>query len=65
MPFDWPAPNTKSLELRAAMSLSQLRVLQGKKREAYSQLFPIYAEFTEQADTKDLQSAGILLDRLR
>ena len=41
----------KSLELRAAMSLSRLWQRQGKRAEAYELLAPIYGWFTEGFDT--------------
>ena len=54
----------KSLELRAAMSLSRLWQQQGKKEEAHSMLAEIYGWFTEGFDTKDLQEAKALLEEL-
>jgi predicted ATPase len=54
----------KSLELRAAMSLSRLWQQQGKRAEAYALLAPIYGWFTEGFDTADLQEAKALLDEL-
>src|SRR5262249_38749513 len=54
----------KSLELRAAMSLSRLWQQQGKRREAYDLLAPIYHWFTEGFDTADLQDARALLEEL-
>jgi predicted ATPase len=51
----------KSLELRAAMSLSRLWQRQGKRQEAYDLLAPIYGWFTEGFDTADLQEAKTLL----
>jgi len=51
----------KSLELRAAMSLSRLWQQQGKRAEAYELLAPIYGWFTEGIDTADLQEAKVLL----
>jgi predicted ATPase len=54
----------KSLELRAAMSLSRLWQAQGKKEEAGSLLSEIYAWFTEGFDTKDLIEAKALLGEL-
>jgi predicted ATPase len=55
----------KSLELRAAMSLSRLWQQQGKQAEAYELLAPIYGWFTEGFDTADLQEAKALLEELR
>jgi predicted ATPase len=54
----------KSLELRAAMSLSRLWQQQGKPDEARALLAPIYGWFTEGFDTADLQEAKALLDEL-
>ncbi|HSX77531.1 MAG TPA: hypothetical protein VLQ80_03005, partial [Candidatus Saccharimonadia bacterium] len=52
----------KSLELRAATSLSRLWQRQGKRAEAYELLAPIYGWFTEGFDTPDLREAKALLD---
>jgi len=54
----------KSLELRAAMSLSRLWQQQGKKDEARQLLAEVYGWFTEGFDTKDLQEAKVLLEEL-
>ncbi|MBI3796864.1 MAG: AAA family ATPase [Deltaproteobacteria bacterium] len=54
----------KSLELRAATSLTRLWQQQGKKAEARQMLAEIYDWFTEGFDTKDLQEAKALLDEL-
>ena len=54
----------KSLELRAAMSLSRLWQQQGKRAEACELLAPIYSWFTEGFDTADLQDAKALLAEL-
>ena len=54
----------KSLELRAAMSLSRLWQQQGKRAEACELLAPIYGWFTEGFDTADLQDAKALLEAL-
>ena len=54
----------KSLELRAAMSLSHLWQQQGKRDEARDLLAPIYGWFTEGFDTADLQQAKALLETL-
>jgi predicted ATPase len=54
----------RSLELRAAMSLSRLWQQQGKRAEAYALLAPLYGWFTEGFDTADLQEAKALLDEL-
>jgi predicted ATPase len=52
----------KSLELRAAMSLSRLWRQQGKRAEARALFAPIYHWFTEGFDTADLQEAKALLE---
>jgi len=54
----------KSLELRAAMSLSRLWQQQGKQAEARELLAPVYGWFTEGFDTADLQEAKALVDAL-
>ena len=56
--------SAKSLELRAAMSLSRLWQRQGKKAEAQTLLAGIYGWFTEGFDTADLQAAKALLEEL-
>jgi len=55
---------TKSLELRAAVSLSRLWQQQGKRIEARALLAPVYGWFSEGFDTADLQEAKALLDAL-
>jgi predicted ATPase len=52
----------KSWELRAAMSLSRLWQLQGKREAAQQVLRETYDWFTEGFDTADLQEAKALLD---
>ncbi|MBI3328223.1 MAG: hypothetical protein HYZ81_16160, partial [Nitrospinae bacterium] len=54
----------RSLELRAAISLSRLWQRQGKRDAAHQLLAPIYGWFTEGFDTADLQEARALLDEL-
>jgi predicted ATPase/class 3 adenylate cyclase len=54
----------KSLELRAAMSLSHLWQQQGQRAEARELLAPVYNWFTEGFDTADLQEAMVLLEAL-
>ena len=54
----------KTLELRAAMSLSRLWQQQGKRAEAHQLLAEIYGWFTEGFDTVDLQDAKALLEAL-
>ena len=55
---------TKSLALRAAMSLSRLWQRQGKRREARQLLAQIDGWFTEGFDTADRQEAKVLLAEL-
>jgi predicted ATPase len=55
---------TRSLELRAATSLSRLWQRQGQRHEAHQLLEEIYGWFTEGFDTGDLQCARALLDAL-
>ena len=55
---------TKSWELRAAMSLARLWQEQGKRAEACELLAPVYHWFTEGFDTADLQEAKALLATL-
>jgi class 3 adenylate cyclase/predicted ATPase len=55
----------RSLELRAATSLSRLWQLQGKHAAARQLLAEIYSWFTEGFDTADLQEAKALLETLR
>jgi predicted ATPase len=54
----------KSLELRAATSLSRLWQQQGKRNEARQLLAEVYSWFTEGFDTPDLREAKALLDEL-
>ena len=56
--------SAKSLELRAAMSLSRLWQRQGKRDEARKLLGEIYGWFTEGFDTADLKEAKALLEEL-
>ena len=55
----------KSLELRAAMSLSRLWRRQGRSEEALQLLSEVYDWFTEGFETADLQEAKILLETLQ
>ena len=54
----------KSLELRAALSLSRLWQRQGKRANARQLLAKICDWFTEGFDTADLQEAAVLLEEL-
>ena len=54
----------KSLELRAATSLSRLLCEQTKRQEARNLLDPVYDWFTEGFDTPDLKDAKALLEEL-
>ena len=54
----------KSLELRAAMSMTRLWQRQGEKAKAQRLLAEIYGWFTEGFDTADLKTAKALLDEL-
>ena len=54
----------KSLEMRAAMSLSRLWQRQGKTAEALQLLGEIYGWFTEGFDMADLKAAKELLEEL-
>ncbi len=55
---------TKSLELRAAMSLSRLWRQQGEEASAIDLLASVYDWFTEGLDTADLRAAKALLQAL-
>jgi predicted ATPase len=54
----------KSLELRAAMSLSRLWQQKGKIEKAHQLLSEIYGWFTEGFDTADLKEGRALLEEL-
>ena len=55
---------TKSWELRAAMSMARLWRDQGKPQQARELLAPVYGWFTEGFDTLDLKEAKTLVDEL-
>ena len=55
------AQQSKSLELRAAMSMARLWRDQGKVQQARELLAPVYGWFTEGFDTRDLKEAKALL----
>jgi predicted ATPase len=54
----------KAYELRAATCLARLWCDQRKRQQACDLLAPIYAEFIEGLDTRDLKEAKALLDAL-
>ena len=56
--------DAKSLELRAAVSLSRIWQSQGKKSDAFDLLSEIYGWFEEGLDTPDLMAAEVLLEEL-
>jgi predicted ATPase len=56
--------DAKSLERRAAMSLSRLWQHQDRRDEARQLLAEVYGWFTEGFDTADLQEAKALLEEL-
>jgi class 3 adenylate cyclase/predicted ATPase len=58
------AQQTKSWELRAAMSMARLWRDQGKREQARELLAPVYGWFTEGFDTRDLKEAKALLKEL-
>lgn len=55
----------KSLELRAATSLTRLWQAQDKRQEAVGVLAPVYSWFAEGFDTLDVQEAKALLQTLQ
>src|SRR5262249_22020920 len=55
---------TKSWELRAAISLARLWRSQGKVQQARELLAPVYGWFTEGFDTRDLKDVKALLEEL-
>ena len=55
---------SKSWELRAAMSMARLWSDQGKENQARDLLAPIYGWFTQGFDTRDLKEAKALLNPL-
>jgi hypothetical protein len=63
--LDWACrQQAKMWELRTSTSLARLWQSQGKRRDAYDLLTPVYGWFTEGFDTKDLQDAKALLAEL-
>jgi predicted ATPase len=57
--------NTRTHELRAAMSMARLWRDQGKRDQARELLAPVYGWFTEGFDTFDLKEAKALLHELK
>ena len=55
---------SKSLELRAVMSLARLWQRQGREQDARALLAHVHDWFTEGFDTADLKEAKALLDEL-
>jgi predicted ATPase/DNA-binding winged helix-turn-helix (wHTH) protein len=51
-------------ELRGAISLARLRVVQHRHAEAQLVLRPVYERFTEGFETSDLRSAAVMLESL-
>jgi predicted ATPase len=63
--LDWARrQQAKMWELRTSTSLARLWQSQGKRKEAYELLAPVYGWFTEGFDTEDLQEAKSLLAEL-
>ena len=58
------AQGTKLSELRAALHLARLCVVQGRESEARELLAPIYRWFSEGLDMPDLLEAKAILERL-
>jgi hypothetical protein len=54
----------RAWELRAAIDLARLRVVQGREAEALTELEPLLNAFSEGADTADHRAARRLLDQL-
>lgn len=52
-------------ELRVALSLARLRVIQNRQNDARQILAPVYDRFTEGFGTADLRAARAMLDTLR
>ena len=54
----------QGFELRAALAVARVWRQQGKASEARQLLAPVYDWFTEGFDTRDLQDAKALLERV-
>ena len=64
--LDWARrQQAKMWELRTSTSLARLWQSQGKRRDAYELLAPVYGWFTEGFDTKDLLDTKTLLAELQ
>jgi predicted ATPase len=64
--LDWARrQGALSWELRAATSLARLWRDQGRSKDGYELLVPVYNRFTEGFETADLRTAKALLDELR
>ena len=64
--LDWARrQQAKSWELRTSTSLARLWQSQGKRREAYELLAPVYGWFTEGFDAPDQKDAKALLGELQ
>jgi predicted ATPase len=53
--------NALAWELRAALSLAQARIGQGRRAQAHALVAPLYARFQEGLDTSDLRAAQSVL----
>ena len=63
--LDWARrQQAKMWELRTSISLARLWQIQGKRRNAYELLAPVFEWFTEGFDTKGLLEAKALLNEL-
>jgi predicted ATPase len=64
--LDWARhQQAKSWQLRTSTSYARLMRQQGRAREAYELLAPVYGWFTEGFATKDLKEAKELLEELK
>ena len=57
--------DNRMFELRSAVSLARVWFEQDRVTEAYDLLVPIYSQFTEGFDTRDLLSASVTVVRLQ
>ena len=64
--LDWARRQQgKMWELRTSTILARLWHSQGKRRDAYNLLAPVYGWFTEGFDAPDLKDAKALLELLK